>query len=200
VIYLEYIERDRHVPIEAFRYLGDQARSWVEPDVDRMILQLGRTLRLGPMPSYLAFWRIAGLHRLDAWETYFGSKDWYDNARSQAMHRTIHIQRAGLYDELIEGTEAGEGIHVVERFEAHGDLGDAAIEKGFTARAARHDAGMLNLLLRRVGIWGPDPAHLAVWTFPSYAAAEPLLREARVAEGIAVLGGGIYRRLGQEVL
>ena len=44
MIYLEYIERDRHVPIEAFRHMGDQSQSWVEPDADRMILQLGRTL------------------------------------------------------------------------------------------------------------------------------------------------------------
>jgi hypothetical protein len=91
MIYLEYIERDRHITVEAFRYMGDQRQSWVAPEADRMILQLGRTLRFGPMPSYLAFWKISGLERLDAWEAYFGSKEWFDNARSQAMHRTIHI-------------------------------------------------------------------------------------------------------------
>ena len=113
MIYLEYIERDRHVPIEVFRYMGDQSSSWINPDDDRMILQLGRTLRFGPQPSYLAFWKIAGLERLDNWESYFGGKDWYDNTRSQAVHRSIFIQRAGLYRELTEGPSAGDGLQVV---------------------------------------------------------------------------------------
>jgi len=200
MIYLEYIERDRHVPIEAFRHMGDQSQSWVEPDADRMILQLGRTLRFGPMPSYLAFWKIAGLERLDAWEDYFGSPAWHDNTRSQAMHRTIHIQRAGLYDEVVARETFGDGIHVVEYCDADPDLGEAAFAEAFTARAERHRAGTLELVLRRIGVWGPDPAHLAVWTFPSYAAMDGLLRDPAIAPGLRVATGGIYRRLGQEVL
>ena len=200
MIYLEYIERDRHIAIETFRYMGDQSRSWVDPDADRMILQLGRTLRFGPMPSYLAFWKIAGLHRLDAWEAYFGSRDWYGNARSQAMHRTIHIQRAGLYDALVEGPEAGEGVHVVEFFDAGPEFDDGVIADAFAARAADHPGGALNLVLRRIGVWGPDPAHLAVWTFPSYEAMDGLLRETRLPGGLVIRTGGIYRRLGEEIL
>lgn len=199
MIYLEYIERDRHVPIEAFRHMGDQSQSWVEPDADRMILQLGRTLRFGPMPSYLAFWKIAGLERLDAWEAYFGSPAWHGNARSQAMHRTIHIQRAGLYDELVENEVFGEGVHVAEFFDADDALDDAALAAAFRGRAERH-GGELELVLRRIGVWGPDPAHLAVWTFPSYAAMDGLLRQPQIAPGLRVATGGIYRRLGQEIL
>lgn len=197
MIYIEYIERDRHITVEAFRYMGDQRQSWVEPDADRMVLQLGRTLRFGPMPSYLAFWKIAGLERLDAWEAYFGSKDWYDNARSQAMHRTIHIQRAGLYDELAEA-EPGEGLHVVEFFDA--DVDDDTLCEGFAERMRRHGAGRLDFLLRRIGVWGPDPAHLAVTTFPSYAAMGDFLRDQTVGGGIHIRTGGIYRRLGDEIL
>ncbi len=142
MIYLEYIERDRHITVEAFRYMGATSASpWVDPAADKMILQLGRTLRSGPMPSYLAFWKIAGLERLDAWEVYFGSKDWFDNVRSQAMHRTIHIQRAGHYDELIEGAQAGEGVHVVEFFDADDTVSDAALREAWSGRAHRHDAG-----------------------------------------------------------
>ena len=200
MIYLEYIERDRHITIEAFRYMGDQRQSWVEPESDRMILQLGRTLRFGPLPSYLAFWRIAGLHRLDAWESYFGSVEWFDNARSLAMHRTIHIQRAGLYDELAQGPEAGDGVHAVEYFDVDADVGDDAIRQAFAARAERHRAGSLNLLLRRVGIWGPDPAQIAVWTFPDYESMESFMRDAQAGEGVTMVAGGIYRRLGAEIL
>ena len=200
MIYLEYIERDRHVPIEAFRHMGDQSQSWVEPDADRMILQLGRTLRFGPMPSYLAFWKIAGLERLDAWEDYFGSPAWHDNARSQAMHRTIHIQRAGLYDELFEREAFDEGVHVVEYVDGGEDVSDAALGDGFARRAERFRDGRLELVLRRIGVWGPDPAHLAVWTFPSYAAMDGLLREPVIAPGLRVAAGGIYRRFGEEIL
>lgn len=199
MIYLEYIERDRHITVEAFRYMGDQRQSWVDPQSDRMILQLGRTLRFGPMPSYLAFWKISGLERLDAWEAYFGSKDWYDNGRSQAMHRTIHIQRAGLYDELVEREEIGEGVHVVEFFDAGADYDDRFLAEAF-GRRAEHHGGTLELVLRRVGVWGPDPAHLAVWTFPSYAAMGGLLRDGSIGDGVRVVTGGIYRRLGEEIL
>ena len=52
MIYLEFIERDRSIPIEIFRQLGNRASAWAEGTEDRMILQLRRTLRLGPAPSY----------------------------------------------------------------------------------------------------------------------------------------------------
>lgn len=200
MIYAEYIERDRHMPVEIFRQLGDQSQSWVEPDADRMILQLGRTLRFGPDPTYLAFWRIAGLERLDDWEDYFSSPAWHDNARSQAMHRAIHIQRAGLYDELIDPQEAGEGVHAVEFIDAPRSTSDAALREHYAARAAQHAEGQLNLLLRRVGILGPDPAHLAVWTFPSYVAMDDFLHRDGDGPGIRVAALGIYRRLGHEIL
>ena len=73
MIYLEFIERDRAMPIEIFRQLGNQASAWAEGAADRMILQLGRTLRLGPAPSYLCLWEIPDLSRLDSWEAYFHS-------------------------------------------------------------------------------------------------------------------------------
>jgi hypothetical protein len=200
LIYVEYIDRDRHVPIEVFRHMGDQSQSWVEPDCDRMILQLGRTLRFGPDPAYLAFWRVAGLDRLDAWEDYFSSPAWHGNDRSQAMHRAIHIQRAGLYDELIDPAEPGEGLHAVEFIDAPRATTDAALREHIGARARRHTEGSLDLLLRRVGVLGPDPAHLAVWTFPSYVAMGDFLRDDADGPGIRVAGIGIYRALGEEIL
>ena len=199
MIYLEFIERDRHVPIEVFRYMGDQESSWVDAQADRMILQLGRTLRFGPQPSYLAFWKIAGLHRLDNWEDYFGGKNWYDNTRSLAMHRSIHIQRAGLYREAIEGEAAGEGLQIVEFFGA-GNSDDKTITQNFAQRAMRFPAATLNLLLLRVGVYGPDPAHLAVWTFPTYATMETFLPDQQVGADINIRTAGIYRKFGAEIL
>jgi hypothetical protein len=63
MIYVEYIERDRFLPLEIFRQLGDQS-AWVDPD-DTLVGSFGRTMRLGPMPSYLAFWKCKGMKRMD---------------------------------------------------------------------------------------------------------------------------------------
>ena len=114
MIYLEFIERDRAMPIEIFRQLGNQASAWAEGAEDRMILQLGRTLRLGPAPSYLCLWEIPDLSRLDSWEAYFHSPAARMNNRSLAMHRAIHIQRAGLYDLLSRGEPLEAPLHIVE--------------------------------------------------------------------------------------
>ena len=200
MIYLEFIERDRSVPIEVFRYMGDQQSSWVDPEADRMILQLGRTLRFGPQPSYLAFWKIAGLHRLDDWESYFSSKDWYDNHRSQAMHRAIHIQRAGLYDEIVEDEILDDGLHVVEYFDTAATISDDDLAEAYLNRSERHDSGALKLVLRRIGGLGPDPAHLAVWTFPSYQSMSDFLPDQDGGDDVIIRSVGIYRPFGEEIL
>ena len=200
MIYLEYIERDRFVPIEVFRYMGDQTSSWVDADADRMILQLGRTLRLGPNPTYLAFWQIAGLHRLDAWEAYFGSKDWFDNPRSLAMHRSIHIQRAGLYEELIETTLSGDALHAIEFFDTAIGTDDDEIRRHYQHRADNNCAATLNMLLRRLAGLGPDPANLAVWSFPNYESMDAYLHDVSSAEHILPRSTGIYRPFAREIL
>ena len=200
MIYIEYIERDRFMPVEIFRFLGDQGSSWIEGAVDKMVLQLGRTMRLGPQPSYLAFWKIDGLERLDDWEEYFGSDAWPRNRKSTAMHRAIHIQRGGLYDAVVEGPAAGEGVHYVEYFAADSALSDDDMASHFQAREARYTGGRLNFVVRRIGLLGPDPADLAVWTFASYAAMERIVRERHESPAVRMVTAGIYRKLGDEIL
>ena len=200
MFYIEYIERDRFMPVDIFRFLGDQGSSWVEGAVDAMVLQLGRTMRLGPQPSYLAFWKIQGLHRLDDWEAYFSSDAWPRNRRSTAMHQAIHIQRGGLYDVVIEGPAAGNGVHYVEYFEANAAPSNDDVAAHFQAREARHPGGRLNYVVRRIGLLGPDPADLAVWTFASYAEMERIVRERHESPAVRVVTTGVYRKLGDEIL
>lgn len=200
MIYLEYIERDRFVPVEVFRYMGDQTSSWVDAHADRMILQLGRTLRFGPHPTYLAFWQIAGLHRLDEWEAYFSSKDWFDNSRSLAMHRSIHIQQAGLYEEVIDSVLGDETLHAIEFFDIVDGTSNDQIESHYRERARRHHEGTVNMVLRRMAGLGPDPAHLAVWSFPSYESMSTYLHDDSSPEPIVNRAMGIYRPLGREIL
>jgi hypothetical protein len=198
LIYLEFIERDRFMPIEVFRYLGDQQSSWAEGQVDRMVLQLGRTLRLGPSPSYLAFWQIPDLTRADAWEAYFDSDAALRNRRGAAMHRAVHIQRAGFYDELVTATPRAEGFHYIEYFEADGSGED--LESAFKARANAHSEATLTFVLQRIGFLGPDPPHLAVWHLRTFSAIEGLARGAPAHAPVRVCAAGVYRPLGSETL
>ncbi len=198
MIYLEFIERDRWVPIEVFRHNGNQQSAWSEGSVDRMILQLGRTMRLGPRPSYLCFWDIPDIARLDAWEEYFHSPAAGRNPRSLAMHRSINIDRAGLYDVLEARDPVEAPFYVVEYCEPAGG-NDEALRAGLAERARQH-AGVTPLrLLRRLGGLGPDPAVLAIWGVASYVAAEPLLRTPWPAAA-RLIDVGVYRSFGEEIL
>jgi hypothetical protein len=198
VIYLEFIERDRWVPIEVFRHNGNQQSNWSEGSVDRMLLQLGRTMRLGPRPSYLCFWDIPGISRLDAWEEYFHSPAAARNPRSQAMHRSINIDRAGLYDVLDQGASVEAALYIVEYCDPS-QASDARVRQALADRATRHPEVKPIRLLRRMGQLGPDPALLSIWGAPSYAAAEPLLRDISFGD-IRLVDTGIYRPFGEEVV
>jgi len=198
MIYIEFIDRDRSMPIEIFRRLGNQGSDWAEGSEDRMLLQLGRTLRLGPVPNYLCLWEIPDLQRLDAWEDYFRSPAAAMNSRSLAMHRAIHIQRAGLYDALFRATSLEAPLYIVEYLEpGHADADQ--IRSAVAKRAARHAPLAPLLLLRRLGRAGPDPALLCVWSTPGWEASEALLRE-EPANQMRLVDLGVYRRFGQEVL
>jgi len=68
MILAEYIARDRNVPWEVFRHHGRQ--DWVS-DQDVMVANLGRTMKIGPQPHYMCWWRIKSIARMDEWEDYF---------------------------------------------------------------------------------------------------------------------------------
>ena len=198
MIYMEFVERDRWVPIEVFRHLGNQQSSWAEGSVDRMVLQLGRTLRFGPRPSYLCLWDIPDIGRLDAWEEYFQSPAAFENRRSQAMHRSINIDRAGLYDILHRANSAEASVYIVEYCEPL-KVEDSEIQQIFSDRSTRHRELQLIFLLRRLGHLGPDPALMSIWGAPTYIAAEPLLREASW-DKVQLVDVGVYRSFGAETL
>jgi len=196
MIYIEFIEREAGTPIEVFRHLGNQQSAWSEVSTDRMILQLGRTLRLGPRPSYLCLWEIPDIGRLDAWEEYFLSSAAAENRRSQAMHRAISIQRAGLYDMLWRAESLDASLYLILYCEPRAETNDALIN------AYQHSTdsnAQLLLLLRRVGKAGPNPPVLAIWGGPTYVALEPLIRDAD-RQAWSVVDLGIYRPFGTEIL
>jgi hypothetical protein len=198
MMYVEFIERDRTMPVEIFRYLGNQESAWSEESVDKMVLQLGRTMRLGPHPSYLALWDIPDLKRLDEWEDYFRSSAAGQNRRSQAMHRAIHIQRAGVYDVLADYQPPAHSLFVVEYYQPQGAAADGTMS-ALQKRAKKHSKVSILYVLMRVGALGPDPPLLVIWNGPSYVAFERLFRDDEIG-GLRLETCGVYRPLGEEIL
>ena len=198
MIYIEYVERDRFMPIEIFRYLGNQS-AWTDPD-DSLVGSFGRTMRIGPMPSYLAFWKCSGMERMDEWEAYFRSEKGKNDAHELATHRAIHLQKAGCYDEIFEGKKVDRsGLHLIEYFAA-GAAEPAALTKHFKDREKKASGATLSFVLRRIGLLGPAPGALAVWTFRDYVALEPFVRATAQDGAYAPTEVGVYRWFGDEIL
>jgi hypothetical protein len=199
MIYVEYIERDRFLPLEIFRQLGDQS-AWTDPE-DRLVGSFGRTMRLGPMPSYLAFWQCSGMGRMDEWEAHFRSPEAQFDVAERATHRAIHLQYGGCYDALVETPAIDRGgLYCIEYFAAHSRIAEAEIAAHFRARAAAAKAARLDFLLRRIGRLGPEPGGLAVWTLADYRALEAFERARDDDDPFRPREVGIYRWFGQEIL
>lgn len=198
MIYAEFIDRDRAMAPEIFRQLARQGDSWAEGSQDRIVAQLIRTLPIGPGPACLCLWRIPGLERLDSWEDYFRSHAAFENRRSRAMHRAIHIARAGLYDEALSGPALIPSLHYLEFFapppgeRAHGAAGL------FEARRQAHPEATLNLVLHRLGRLAPAPGGIAIWSVRDHGALAALARSAADVP-LNVTAAGVYRRLEEDV-
>ncbi len=190
VIYAEYIEHDRSLPIQIFQHIGRQS-GWVS-DVDVKIGNLGRAERIGPEPSVICLWRHPGMARMDEWEASFRTEESQRSPAFQATRLAIHFRRCALYDEIIGGPPLGKGLHYVEFFAAGEDITDEQARDNFSKRAMQYPTGKLDFVLRRVGLLGPDPGGLAIWTFADYAAAEPIVRERHGGNPLRPLQAGLY--------
>lgn len=199
MIYIEYIDRDRHTPMEIFRFYADQA-SWTDPE-DGLVGLFGRTMRLGPYPAYLAFWKCKGMARMDEWEAYFRSEAYLGHGSERATLAAIHLARGGCYDALVEGPPAPtESLICIEYFGAPAAVGDAEVVARFREREAACPQAALHFVLRRIGRLGPDPGCLAVWSFANYHSMEPFQRTPLDGDGLAPVETGIYRWFGRDIL
>jgi hypothetical protein len=197
MIYVEYINRDRGLPYEIFVALGDQS-GWSSLE-DTLVAQLGRTMRLGPEPAYLCLWRCKGFRRLEEWEAWFRSEAYLRDRRTRASLHAVHISAAGCYDELVTGAPVGEGLQYIEFVPLDDAVADATVADHFRTRAAAHPNAVLNVVLRRIGVLGPEPSCLALWTFPDYESHEAIARERHAPEWRPTRTG-VYRRFGEEIL
>jgi hypothetical protein len=198
MIYVEFISREPGIPREIFRYIADQSSSWVQADRDQYLGQLGRTMRIGPHPAYLTIFRVRDLARLEEWEDYFHSDAYHLNLRSFAMQRSLQMVRDGCYDEIIPTEPIGDGLYVLEFFGAEESVRNEEIAEEFRQRKDGHSKARLVMLLRRIGLLGPDPGGIAGWRLDSARDLEPFVRAPAETRSVIRREAGLYRRFGRE--
>jgi hypothetical protein len=200
MIFVEYFERPPLIPHEIFRVLADQAW-WHGADTesaDELVAQLGRTLRLGPSPANMAIWRCDGFARLDAWESYFSSDEARRNAHGIASHKALSFTGAGCYDEIYTGPAIAGGVQMIEYFSLNADR--ATLAGYFQQRAAAMQPAILNLVIHRRGLFGPDPGGLAIWTLDKFQDLDTIDLVYPPNEAVTISAVGAYRRFGSETL
>ncbi len=198
MIFIEYLEHDRSIPLELFQTRRN--RPWFPESkygsIDHPVAVLGRTLNLGPHPPFLAIWKCRALEKLEEWEAYFTARQ---NLHRSASRNAIHLSTAGCYREAFSGSPIGEGIQYIEYFAYGSEQEEDQIVHCFHERIRDHGNGSLNFVLCRMGPLGPDPGGLAIWTFESHAAIEEIVLDDKRHKDIDIVTAGIYRKLGEEV-
>lgn len=201
LIYIEYISRRPEVDIPTFYRLVNQGQEgWDDAySDDQLLLNLGRTWRLGPEPEYLGVWYSpnAGLERLDAWDEIFRSGA--VNHLERPFHQVARIDVAGCYRPLLDPQRTRGAIYYAEFFRAVQGL--SAVREHYQARAARHPQQRLVLLAHRIGRLAPEPGGVAVWTAPTLAAVGVLAEELDEPGGpVELVAAGVYHDFSHEIL
>jgi hypothetical protein len=181
--------------MELARGTKDQA-PW--PDIDpaageRPVAVLGRALSLGPQPPFLALWRCRTMEKLDEWDSFFKARR---ILHLSAARSGIHLSHAGCYEEACAGPPMGDGIQYIEYFSFRMGSEKPAITEVFRKRAGLYGLESLNLVLFRMGLLGPEPGGLAIWTFPTHARIEEITVDSRLQQEAGIVRAGIYRKLG----
>jgi hypothetical protein len=203
-LYVEYIRRREGVPLESFHQIAGRGQGgWAERyREDQIILNIGRTWRIGPEPAYICIWDSPGkgLERLGEWEEIFGSGEADD--LEKAFDAVGRIDEAGVYEPLRE-PEPGHGpLYYGEFFELTEGATRESVVAFFEERCRAHPDLVLNVLGDRIGKLGPEPRGIAFWQLPSYEALAPIAVELDQAPEapIKLVRSGLYADLGREVL
>ena len=107
---------------------------------------------------------------------------------------------AGCYDEIVTGPPIETGLQYVEYFKPDEQFNYQHLKEVLLDRAKLHKKGILNLALQRIGFLAPDPGGIIIWTFPNYATLEPIIRDHEWQQRLRIIGSGVYRSWGAEIL
>ena len=203
MIYVEYISRRPGVDLAEFHAAVKQGQEGWDASYaeDRLLLNIGRTWRLGPEPEYLGVWYSprAGFDRIDDWDRIFRAG--HAEQHERVFRRVARIDAAGCYRALREPNPAplGHRSYYVELFRATGPL--EAVAAHFEARVAGHPRLTLVLAAHRIGRLGPEPCGLAVWALPDFAALGGIAEELDGAGApYELVAAGTYADVGEEIL
>ena len=201
LIYIEYISRRPGVDMTDFRAgVTHGQEGWdTSYGEDQLVLNIGRTWRLGPEPEYLAAWYSpqAGIDRIDGWDRIFRSEE--TNPLEHPFFRVARIDVAGCYAPLIEPVYARNGTYYAEFFRVRADLD--TVRNFYAARTQRHSRFALNLLVNRIGKLGPEPGGLAIWQIPNFVALEEIAQELDgIRWPVELVTAGTYMDFGCEIL
>lgn len=203
LVYVEFISRRPGVSLEAFHFAAGRGQTgWSSEHArDVLLLNLGRTFRLGREPEYVAVWYTpdAGLERIGDWERIFGSGE--ADHLEETFRLAARIDVAACFDPLLEPVAGRDGLYYGEYLEPAPATSSEELASFFRERAARHPDAVLNLAGLRIGALGPDPRLLAVWTIPDWSALDRLARDLDGVDGPArLVEAAVYRDLGQETI
>ena len=203
LVYIEFISRRPGVSLEAFQAVTGLGQSgWAGGyGDDRMVVNLGRTWRLGPEPEYMTVWYTPdhGLERLTEWERVFSSGE---AAQFEEPFRlAARIDRGGCYVALREPVPAAEGRFYVEYFDFAPGASREDVAAHYDDRCGRHGDHELTLLIDRIGKLAPDPRAMAIWRIPDYAALNDIAVDLHDEEGpVRLVTCGLYAHTGEETL
>jgi hypothetical protein len=203
LVYVEYRSRRPDLDLQLFHTIvGRRTDIWADsyPE-DVLLMNVGRTWRLGPEPEYLVVYYTpdSGLERLTEWERLFSSGE---VARLEAQTRaTGRIDEAGCFLPLVEPVAARRGRYYAEFFDIADGRTREDVAAWFAARREAHGGFTLHLLADRIGHLGPDPRGLAVWGIPGYGDLERIVEELEgVVDPIRLVRAGLYADIGEEIL
>jgi hypothetical protein len=190
------------VSAEAFRYvIGSMQTGWERQheEDDLLLLNVGRTWRIGPEPEFLTAWYSqAGLERLDQWEQLFAGEE--QTVWNEPFRLAARMDAAGCYEPLVDPRVGKTGRYYAEYFDFVPDASRDDVKAFYLTRAGRHPGLELSLLVDRLGTLGPDPRGLAVWSCTAWGDLDALVREPDGGEApVRDVRGALYADLGREI-
>ena len=201
MIYVEFTSRRPQVSLADFHAAATAGQEGWEGDFDdTMLLNAGRTWRLGPEPEYMTVWETnTGFDRIDDWDRIFRSGEVAE--LEDAFRAVARIDAAGCYEAVGPSSPAHGGTYYIEFFRPTGS--NTEIADHFARRAKDHvDHGIqLAFTLVRIGRLAPEPGGMGVWVIPDFASLSSIASDLEgIREPIELVTAGTYADWGQEIL